>query len=88
MVLLFPSRNRERLLVGQLLFQRRPESSKRSQWWGRREGGKEAERGKRQRAVLTTPPSLPLLPSAPQGPTVRVTEAQPGFLEEQCLPSP
>lgn len=40
MVLLFPSRNRERLLVGQLLFLRRPESSKRSQWWGRREGRK------------------------------------------------
>lgn len=55
---------------------------------GGEKGGKEVERGKRQRAVLTTSPSLPLLPSAQQGPTVRVTEAQTGFLEEQCLPSP
>lgn len=47
MELLFTFRNRERLLVGQLLSQKRPGSGKRSQWL---EGGGREERRDKERA--------------------------------------
>lgn len=70
MGLLFTSNNRERLLVGQLLSQKRPQSGRRSQWlvgeW-RKERGAREEGGRA--ALATSASSLP--PCTLLGPVVR-----------------
>lgn len=81
MGLLFTPRNRERLLVGQLLSQKRPQSGRRSHWLvGGAEKGKGSMRGRRQ--SRTDHISFFAATLHPAGAR---SGAQTGFLEEQCL---
>lgn len=81
MGLLFTPRNRERLLVGQLLSQKRPQSGRRGHWLvGGVEEGKGSMRGRRQSCA----DHISFF-AATLHPAGACSEAQTGLLEEQCL---